>query len=297
MKVTIGFMLCALIGFSSFLDAAETERIDPGQDDEYIIAHRPISSVSPIRPMYTPHGWLEEHLSAAAYQADAAEAAMLLGKNEQNSVDYEAIVQGISRDQERAGKAFVNCLDWRIFKNKTLRLGAVAGLRIAHPSAPSTGNGLANSALAEPNKQVRAAAIELIKERKDSTASLALLNFLNQAHDEDNLIVDEALRDAAIAAMHDVGDKHVLEVLLYNATLELRLGVSKLNSIGRATITGAGGINLPIDLPNLELSSFNGVITVPAPAFPILARVSGQNFGKNVDKWDAWIKERPDFNK
>lgn len=235
--------------------------------------------------------WLQPSLSESAYVAEAAEAARFLSDDKLEAGTRAALTAGIRQDAERAAKAFVRCLDWQRYSDARARLGALRGIEIAGAPISATGKGLAGSAIAEPVPEVRNAAIDLIRRRKDAAAGGEILRFWRAAYDSD-LGFDEPRRAAAAAAMRDIGDKRVFQALLSYVTLEVRAGSASGASIDTVNITGQG-INLPIEQPGMNLISVEGTIIVPATGS--LKQATGQDFGKNLAQWREWLDKQPDF--
>ena len=87
-----------------------------------------------------------------------------------------------------------------------------------------------------------------------------------------------------------------LELRAQSASLD-RLDTVRIRDAGRnvAADDRGGNINLPIDLPSLNLMSVETTLVVPA--LPSLKRVTGQDFGRDLARWKAWIAAQPDFKK
>lgn len=251
--------------------------------------------------------WLQKNLSDDAFQAEAAEVARQLADDKLDALDRRVLTEAVERDRMRAAKAFANCLNFQKYTQAAVRLGALRGIEIATASQQdaknaalrAAGKALAGSMLAEPAPRVRAAAMQLVRDRKDDTVSAmagaSLVEFWRSAFDSDGL-VNEAQRDAALAALKDLGDKRTYHAILYYATIEIHAGAAAPVGIDTANIRGnAPVVNLPIDLPNNQLMSFDGTIVVPAVS--ALKHITGREFAKNLDKWRAWINTQPDFRK
>jgi len=236
--------------------------------------------------------WFREGLSDSAYQAEAAEAAALLGRDKLSYEEKTALSDAIRRDRERSGRAFGACLDWHQYDAVT-RLGATRGIAMAAAASQTTRKPLANVLLAEQAPQVRQAALELVRERKDSAVTAEVLRYWREAYD-DTLGFDEAKRAAAVAAMRDLGDRKAYQALYYLVTLEMYAGAATAPAITEVNIQGPG-INLPIQLPGIDLISFRGTVIVPA--FASLKGVTRQDFGHDLAKWREWINKQPDFSK
>jgi hypothetical protein len=259
--------------------------------------------------------WLQKSLSDEAYQADAAEVARQLADDKLNTLDKSALVEAIGRDPMRATKAFSTCLNFQKWPHAPTRLGALKGIEIAtgtqrdlkNATLFNAGKAVANTMLAEPVKEVRSAAMDLVRNNKDGTVSGVaagmLVSHWHNAFDQDG-IIDEPQRDAALGALKDLGDKRTYDALLYYATMEVHAAsatsltppqVAFITNAGGDVNRGGGNINLPIELPNNEIRSFDATLIVPAVS--AMRHITGQEFNKNLDKWRAWIKAQPDFRK
>jgi hypothetical protein len=237
--------------------------------------------------------WLESTLKDNAYNAQALEIAKLLAKEKPGYEDLPEIAQALRREPERAAKTFARFLDFEKFDPAT-RIGSIRALEISESKSAAVGKALAGSAIAEPVAQIRTAAIELIRKRRDAAAANEILRFWRGSFDSD-IGFDEPKRLAAVNAMRDIGDRRIFEAMLAYVTLEIRAGATTSAGVGTANITGPGPINLPIDLPALDTMSVQGTIMVPAASS--LKQATGQDFGKNVAKWRDWIAQQPDFKK
>ena len=251
--------------------------------------------------------WLQKSLADDAFQADAVEVARLLSEDKIDALDKRVLIEAIEHDRMRSAKAFANCLNYQKYTQAAVRLGALRGIEIATTSQQdprnaalrSAGKAVAGTMLAEPVPQVRSAAMQLVRDHKDDTVSAmaagSLVEFWRSAFDSDGLN-NEAQRDAALAALKDLGDKRTYHAILYYATIEIHTGAAAPVGVDTATIRGNNPVvNLPIDLPSNQVMSFDGTIVVPAVS--ALKHITGQEFAKNLDKWRAWINQQPDFRK
>ena len=241
------------------------------------------------------HTWLKKELKAEEFQRDAAKAARRLGDPKLDSDELSKIGEAIRLDTERAGAAFANCLNAKNCPDAQVRLGAVRGIKLAKPRNPNVSKALAACVIVETNADVRTAAAALIRDQKDPIASKALVDYYVDAFDTDGVLIKADHERAAIDALKAVGGHGIYEQLLMYATLEVRAGMAtEIGPPQTVYITNGGSINspsgtinLPIELPNLELRAVNTTIVVPA--LGALRQVSGQNFGRNIGKWQDWI--------
>ncbi|MGD0091483.1 MAG: hypothetical protein ABSE73_16310 [Planctomycetota bacterium] len=259
------------------------------------------SSEQPVvigpRRASTPSGastreWFRSGISDAAYQEEAASAAVLLGGDKLSAEEKAVLGKALCRDREHSGRAFGACLDWRHY-DATTRLGAARAIGMAAPAPQTTARALANTVLAEPVPEVRKEALDLVRGRKDAAVTAELLRFWRAAYDSD-LGFDEAKRAAAVAALRDVGDRRAYEALFYLVTLEVRAGVASGPAMSEVAIQGQG-VKLPIQLPGMDLKQFEGTVMVPALAS--LKGATGQDFGRDLAKWRDWLSKQPDFKR
>jgi hypothetical protein len=220
------------------------------------------------------------------------------------------LMETIRYDKVRSGTAFAKLLDPKIGADPSVRKGAAIGIRISEAPSKIVSKALASAALIESNTEARKAVISTIQERKDTAAVNSLLTTLGESTDPDGLgYTNQKQRDAALDALHDIGDKRVYQALLYHVTSEVRFGLAQPVALDKIYITNSGdttggavgrtAVNLPIDLPTIELTSVQTNITMPAISQPFLAlkKVAGEDFGRNAKKWNNWIEKQPDFRK
>src|SRR5205823_2492630 len=159
------------------------------------------------------HTWLKKELKADAYQKDAAEAARRLGDPKIDPDELSKIGAAIQADIERASIAFANCLNAKNCPDAQVRLGAVRGIKLAHPKSPAVSKAMAACVIVETNADVRAAAATLIKDRKDRVASKALVDYYVDAFDTDGVLIKADHERAAIDALKAVGGHQICEQL------------------------------------------------------------------------------------
>ena len=249
--------------------------------------------VRPQRPAATSakKEWFKSGLSDGALHAEALLAARALAQSKEQSSELDDLQQGVLHERDRCTKEFLWMLNWKNCGDPILRRGALAGLALCNPESKLVGKPLATSAIYEPDSGTRKASIELIKTRKDSVAARALIDTWKSAFDDVGVLAtNESTRKAAVDAMREVGDKRVFQALLYYAMLEIRAGTASAVRVDSVAIRGQN-VNLPIDLPVLELAGVEGTIIIPAMAS--LKQATGQDFGRNFDKWKEWIAKLP----
>lgn len=273
-------------------------------DDDMSIAPKPGSHMAIAQTVIqasneakkSDHVWLEKSLKPDAYVADAAELSLVLGKEDASYVP-EAIIKAIKADVERAGAAFAQCLDPKNCPDPIVRLGAVRGITIANPKEETVGRALAACVIAEKNEAARKAAAGLIKSRKDKVADRALVQFYVDSFDPQGVLLQADRERAAIDAMKMAGNRVLYEVLMAFVTMDVRAGTAtELTPPQTVFITNGGdvnnpngNINLPIELPNLELKSINTSIMIPA--FGALRQITGQKF-RDMAQAQAWVNKQ-----
>ncbi|HLX65201.1 MAG TPA: hypothetical protein VKX17_28290 [Planctomycetota bacterium] len=162
------------------------------------------------------HVWFKEKTSDAAFHNEAVAAAYALGAGKVQSGELDELKESIAAQKDRCVPEFVWMLNWKNCDNALTRRGAIAGLGICNPDTKVAGKPLAISAIFEPDEAARKASVELIKARKDTEAAKTLVTTWKASFDEGGVLADnETQRKATVAAMHDIGDKRVFEVLLW----------------------------------------------------------------------------------
>ena len=244
------------------------------------------------------HEWLKKDLSPAAFNEDAAQAALKLSQEKLDARELESITDAIKRDPVRAAFAFAECLNLKNCADPRVRLGAVKGIGYANIKPSLVSKALAAVVIAESDQPTRTAAAELLKARKDPVANKVLVDYYLDAFDTDGVLLKADHERAAIAALRDVGGRQIYEALMAYVTMEVNAGAASeaappqtvyITNSGNIN-TGGGSINLPIELPNLELKGYHGTLVVPA--LGALKQVTGQNFGRNIDRWQNWIAKQ-----
>lgn len=235
--------------------------------------------------------WFKPGLNDSAFFDEAFAAAKMLAYDKLDPADRAAIQSALEREKKRAGIAFLWLLDWTKCGDASARAGAVAGLNYTSAEPKKLGASLATSAMFDPDERVRKASAAAIKAGPDKIAERAILDAWKSSFDESGMLdANEARRKATVAAMREVNDKQVFQALLYYATLELRAGSAALVGVDTVSIKG-NNINLPIDLPKLDLINVEGAIAIPAMAS--LKQATGQDFGRNLLKWNEWLNKLP----
>ncbi len=235
--------------------------------------------------------WFKPGISESAFHTDALAVARLLTSSTNSPYDIDEAKEAVAREKEHCAKEFVWMLNWANCPDAMTRRGAIAGLGLCAPDGKTVGKPLAISAIYEPDETARKASQALVKARKDMESARTLVETWKSAYDEHGVLApNETIRKAAVDAMHEVADKRVFQAILWYAMLEVRAGSAQAVRVDQVAIKGQG-INLPIDLPVLDLRSAEGTIIVPVMAS--LKQATGQDFGHNFDKWKDWIGKLP----
>lgn len=281
MKTAIAYFFgiaCAALSVSCAASESDNEGLEIG-------ARRGTASSTKATP--PKREWLKAGLSDSAYQAELYNAVKMLANEKLESSERFALQESIVREKERAVKGCLWLMDWKNCADPAGRIGAVAALGACAAEPKVAGKPLAVSAIFDPDEKVRKAAAAQIKARKDTVAEKSLIETWKSSFDEQGVLdANEARRKASVAAMREVGEKNVYQALLWYAQLELRAQTAAPVRIDTVNITGQG-INLPIELPVIDIISTEGTIVVPALAS--LKAATGQDFGRNIQKWNEWI--------
>ena len=270
---------------ASFHGFAEEEMIiGPRQEAPRVDA--PKKSVAPAAQPEL----IARSLGDAAARIEAEKIARKLSAYTPDNPAVAEIAAALKRDPNRYAALFATLLDPAKYR-EDVRFGALRAFQIAPPDSAASGRALADSLIAEPATALRKIDVDLIQSRKDHTAGAELLRYWRNAFNEDNGF-NEAARAAAVNAMGAIGDRQVLEGLIYYVTIEVRAESASASRIDTVAIRG-NRINLPIDLPSANVMGFQATIVVPAVSS--LQQATGEHFGRNLDKWNEWLAQQPDF--
>jgi hypothetical protein len=227
--------------------------------------------------------------------------ARALGLPETAEEAKQEAVRGLLQERAKAGEVLLGCLDFRKHTEAQVRLGALKGLQVVKPAGDRTPITLAWSTVMDPAADVRKAATELIKERKDLAAMGVVMRHLIGAFDEQGNVVNAPARDNAVAALRSVNDRRVPETLLYYSTMEVRATATQAAvgdpiQIRVPTFYQTGGntvsyvVDLPIYFPKVSIQRVRTTVCAPAAA---LRALTGQNFGDDTQAWLKWIRSQP----
>ena len=169
-------------------------------------------------------------------------------------------------------------------------------------------------ALHHPNEEVRSEAILALSRTKDTRATQALIK--SMVEDSSSLN-----RDGAAGSLAEIGDPVAVEPIIRAKRSEQVDGLAAVNALGHLGVTavpfllemlkgregndtvpkvaaeGLGRIGHPSAIPGLIEAlghPFQGVRQDSAKA---LAQITGQDFGEDQAKWQAWYREQHDDQK
>lgn len=109
--------------------------------------------------------------------------------------------------------------------------------------------------------------------------------------------VKAPVRARAAEALRRFDDPMVIEALIWHVTYTLRVGTATEVTPPKTIFITDGGdinnplglINLPIELPNIELRSVSTSVIVPATT--ALTAITRRNFGANPAAWQKWFED------
>ena len=210
----------------------------------------------------------------------------------------QAALQLLLSRKEESGDVLLGALDHRKVTDEETRLGAVKGLSVVKPTGPRVAPTLAWSAVMDPREQVRAATVALIKERKEDAAIGGIIRHLIAAFDESGNVVNPAVRDSAVKALHSFDDRRIGDAMIYYCVLEMRPTVTELANFGErviqsftvlqgAAVTITIPLSFPIQFPEIAIRRVRTTVCAPASALNAFA---GQDIGGNLDLMAKWAK-------
>jgi hypothetical protein len=288
--------------------------IDDVDEDEFVIRKRSVDAVkAPDKAETKPDPKIAERvaekkappkeekalidllgtkLSDAQYRAEIHDIAVMLLERKFTKEERDDLVLAVTREINRSSKAFGALLNWRTNPDVKLRLGAVEGIRLAYTG--TVGTFLGASALSEPNPNVRNAVIKLIKDRNDRVAMKYLFQLLLSSveNGETTAITNSQLNSATLAALRDIGDKQVYEVLLFLERVSMANGITGTPYLDGVKIAPPN-TDLQCMAPNSEVGMMQ--YTQTFPGLSALKAVSGENFGHDLKKWQDWIDKQPAY--
>jgi uncharacterized protein YfaS (alpha-2-macroglobulin family) len=112
-------------------------------------------------------------------------------------------------------------------------------------------------------------------------------------------VISAQVHDQSVQALRTIGDRRVAEAMLTYVTLEVLAAATTFNGMRTRSMRtvapqgggAAGGVNLPIEFPEIGITTYHGTVMVPALA--ALRSLTGQNFEDDQDQWQRWIRSHP----
>jgi hypothetical protein len=236
---------------------------------------------------------LDKDLGVTKFEAEAMQIVKLLADPKTTQDQKDDLAIAISRDATRAAKTFGGFLNWSKVPDPKLRLAVLEAINLAYTGS-GVGGYLGASAMSDPDARVRATAVKLIKDRNDRTAvRYVFQNLLKALENGENApVIDEDLYKASIAALREIGDKQVYEVLLFFDKLTLLNGITGTSSLEPVKVA-APRTDLPVTVVQNEIGFMQYVKTIPG--LQALKAISGEDFGHNHKKWQEWIDQQPAY--
>ena len=228
--------------------------------------------------------------------------AAILIDEKSSDTDKQVFIQGLIKEPEKKewyGAVFACGLDAQVYRKPEQRLAALAALKVTHPTHFTVSRKLADATIFDPAADVRRAAVNLIKERKDDHATGMILGRLLPMFDAAGNAANPEYKDNAVAALKSINDRRVYETLLYHCMLEMRPTVTELSEFTTRTIhsysvnQGANVavlvfLSFPIQFPTIQIIKVRTTVSAPASA---LKALSGQDFGDDGNAWLDWIRK------
>ncbi len=211
---------------------------------------------------------------------------------------YESL-RVVARSINRVGDQLVERLDGARFDDWIVRRGALRGIQALGVTGPRVSSAIAWVAVRDSEPKVRAEAVSIIKARGDRSAAGLIARHLVDAFDRQGAVTKEQVHDNAVHALRAIGDRRAAETLVAYAFLEIRAGIAQNIGLGtrhmRSPVGTSGGgastVDLPIELPSISVTEYQGTIVVPALA--ALRSLTGQDLGKKREQWARWIRSHP----
>jgi chromosome segregation and condensation protein ScpB len=210
----------------------------------------------------------------------------------------DALKEFLAKDPRRATEGLLGCMVPCTTPEAKMRLAALKVVEASQLAHPMVSAYLAGSAIRDPEKDVRKAAISTIKARKDDQAIGRIINTLLATYSESGAILDAAANGNAVAALTDLDDRRVYSALNYYVTLEVRATMVDLANfttrqidsytVNSGTVTVIVPLSFPIQFPELKITRVR--TTVKCPASLALEAITGQAFGMDAERWAKWIE-------
>jgi hypothetical protein len=214
--------------------------------------------------------------------------------------ERKGALAALQKDRAKSSAVVLGSLDPSSAPDADVRLAALAGIEALQPTGPEVSKRLAQSAMVDPEENVRKKTAALIKSRNDEWAMDTMVRSYIAAFDEAGQVRNPILKEAAGGALRELNDKRVYNAMLYYATLEIRTETSELANLATRQIdsftvnNGAQNtvltpLSFPIQFPELKITSVKTTVVAPCAA---LSSLSGENFGNDLDAWAKWIRRQ-----
>jgi len=256
----------------------------------------PASASAPAAP-----GGSAQKEEVAFYNQVAQACKTLAPTSSAPESEKSAVASELSRQRSRASGMLACCLSPVNQPEPASRLGALKGVELLKPRDTTISFALGAAAASDPAKEVRSAAVALVKARNDDFGIRTMIGHLLSSYDSTGKVRNKELHDNAVGALHELNDKRVIQALLYYVTMELRLasvseGSLVTRQIDSYSVNSGANVNVlvplsfPIQFPELKIARVQ--TTVMAPAINSLRDLTGQDFGADWEKWNKWWEKQ-----
>ncbi len=243
---------------------------------------------------------LSAQFAAEAAAADKAKTETKADSRTEGKAE-KALKALLVENKTRTIEGLLSCLDSRTTSEVNTRIGALKAIEASQYTHPTVSQYLAASAIGDPERQVRAAAISTIKARKDDPAIGGMIQYLMSSFDDKGKVLNEEVKAGAVEALQTLNDKRVYQALQYYVTMELRVTNTELANFATRQIdsfsvnNGANvsvlvPLSFPIQFPELKITRVR--TTVKCPAASGLEALTGMNFGEDLDKWQKFFAKK-----
>jgi hypothetical protein len=249
-----------------------------------------------VRPLSAEAGTMPIPAEKLDFVKDALRQAKLLG----GAAAAESAPAALSEFKRMSADVVPVLAEAAKAKNVSdaeIRGGALKGLEALQAKDRQVSSALAYASIFDPEKSIRAFALELVKKQNDKAAMGEMLQTLIGAYNANGEIADQPVHMLAADALRALNAREVYESLLYYVVLETRATQTELANMAQRqidayTVNSGANANLvlnlsfPIQFPELRITRVRTTVCIPAVA---LKSISGQDFGLDADRWRAWI--------
>jgi len=184
-------------------------------------------------------------------------------------------------------------------RHKEAQVRKLAAQALGYKGDRICASSLVNAAINDKDASVRRVASRAVGGMRDPAALRKLIRITSRVKDEDQI-------ERAGDAIRHAGQPAAIEALIGYAVIEVRAAMARNASLRSVNITsmqsintGGGGViqsvNLPIELPSVELTKVK--TTVCLPICEILSRATGVSNGGDIARWaDWWQANRGTFS-